>query len=135
VAFIDWYYRIAFRLNRKWAEQNSPEAQYNLGILYAMGRGVPQDYAEAAECYRKAADQGHPFARTNLGMLYDSGQGVPQDPVRGYMWFEIAASASAQEEIRKYAESLRDKIASRMTPDQIAEAKRLALEWKPAQTS
>jgi TPR repeat protein len=33
--------------------------QYNLGLKYQCGRGVPRDDAEAAKWYRKAAEQGH----------------------------------------------------------------------------
>ena len=40
-----------------------PKAQYNLGVSYDHGVGVPQDYAEAVKWYRKAAKQGHPTAQ------------------------------------------------------------------------
>ena len=56
-----------------------PTAQYNLGIMYAKGQGVPQDYAEAVKWYRLAADQGIPTAQNNLGFMYAKGEGVPQD--------------------------------------------------------
>ncbi|HEY5330085.1 MAG TPA: SEL1-like repeat protein [Acidobacteriaceae bacterium] len=34
-------------LYRKHAEQNDAKAQYNLGLLYRDGQGMPQDWAEA----------------------------------------------------------------------------------------
>ena len=40
------------------AEQGNAAAQYNLGVMYDNGEGVPQDYAEAAKWYRLAAEQG-----------------------------------------------------------------------------
>ena len=49
-------------------------AQNNLGIMYAYGRGIPQDYAEALKWYRKAAEQGDARAQTNLGVMYANGQ-------------------------------------------------------------
>jgi TPR repeat protein len=55
-----------------------PNAQYNLGVLYDKGRGVSQDYAEAARWYRLAADQEHAWAQYNLGVLYREGHGVPR---------------------------------------------------------
>jgi hypothetical protein len=55
--------------------------------MYYNGKGVPQDYAEAARWYRKAADQGNADAQNNLGVMYGNGQGVPQDYVRAHMWF------------------------------------------------
>ena len=33
-------------------------ARFTLGVMYGEGRGVPQDYAEAARWYRRAAEQG-----------------------------------------------------------------------------
>ena len=40
------------------AEQGDVSAQYNLGIIYANGRGVPENDAEAVKWYSKAAEQG-----------------------------------------------------------------------------
>ena len=72
-------YKTAYRLFKPLAKQGVPEAQYSLGVMYANGRGVPQDYAEAVKWYRKAAEQGHTHGQYNLGALYYNGQGVPQD--------------------------------------------------------
>ncbi len=54
------------------------------------------------------------------------GLGVTQDYVRAHKWFNIAAA-------RGYADAAksRDMVAKLMTPAQIAEAQRLAREWKP----
>ena len=49
------------------ADQGHAGAQYFLGLMYASGRGVPEDDAEAARWYRLAADQGHAGAQHNLG--------------------------------------------------------------------
>ena len=43
---------------RHAAEQDHAEAQYRLGKMYAAGRGVLQDHAEAEKWFRKAAEQG-----------------------------------------------------------------------------
>jgi TPR repeat protein len=95
--------------------------------MYTLGRGVPRDYAEAATWFSKGADQGHAEAQTNLGVAYargegapqDRGEGVPQDNVRAYMWFSPP----------KTSENLKIE-AKDMTPAQIAEAQKLAREWK-----
>ena len=42
------------------------------------------------------------------------------------MWLNLAAAAGAKD-----MRELRDKIALLMTPAQIAEAQKLAREWKP----
>jgi Putative peptidoglycan binding domain/Sel1 repeat len=64
---------------------------YNLGVRYAFGTGVKQDYKKAAELFLKAAMQGLPDAQYNLGALYDNGLGVPKDPVRAVIWYHSAA--------------------------------------------
>ncbi len=62
----------------KWyrmaAEQGFTEAQNNLGIAYANGQGVPQDYAEATKWFRMAAEQGLAGAQYNLGFAYYNGR-------------------------------------------------------------
>ncbi len=59
---------------------------YALGVLYAHGRGVPQDNAEALRWYRLAAAQGLADAQFFLGFMYAEGLGVPQDDVQAHMW-------------------------------------------------
>ena len=51
---------------RKKAEQGDADAQYNLGFMYANGRGVPKDEVEAVIWYRKAAEQGLPIIEKGL---------------------------------------------------------------------
>ncbi len=117
--------------SRKAAEQGMAEAQYNLGIAYDNGQGIPQDYAEAMKWFRKAAEQGYAKAQYNLGVIYGYGQGVPQDDAHAYMWFKLAASRLRPGEGRDIAVKNHDIVAMRMTPAQISEAEKLAREWKP----
>ena len=70
---------------RARAEAGDAEAQVDLGVMYFVGDGVPQDYAEAVRWYRLAADQGHARAQFNLGFMYATGDGVPQDGVQAHM--------------------------------------------------
>jgi TPR repeat protein len=72
-----------FRASSNWSS--------NLGIMYANGTGVRQDYAEAAEWYRRAAERGHANAGLNLGVMYASGRGVPRDLAEAARWFRKAA--------------------------------------------
>jgi hypothetical protein len=103
------------------------EAQNNLGMLYAEGKGVPKDYVQARQWYEKAAAQGHALAQNNLAELYFAGLGVQQDYVRAYMWVSLAAVHLKGDE-QKQAEANRDDVAQRMTPGQVTEAKRLSKE-------
>ena len=109
---------------RPLAEQGDAVAQYDLGLMYHIGEGVPQDYAEAVKWWRMAAEQGHAKAQNNLGVMYGTGRGVPTDDALAYMWFNLAAAQGY-----KKAQKIRDMAAELMTPDQIAEAQRMAREW------
>ncbi len=124
-------YATALREWRPLAEQGNAKAQYNLGLMYRKGLGVPQDYAEAVGWWCKAAEQGHANAQYNLGLMYKNGLGVPQDEAQGYMWFNLAASSFPPGEDRDTAVENRDNVASSITPAQISEAQKLAREWKP----
>ncbi len=126
-------YATALRLWRPLAEQGDALAQYNLGLMYDTGQGVPQDDAEAVKWYRLAAEQGDALAQYNLSIMYGKGRGVPEDYVQAHMWFNLAASRfpSSQAENRGKTAHNRDVLASKMTPAQLAEAQKLAREWKP----
>ena len=116
---------------RQAAEQGDATAQFNLGVMYAKGEGVPQDDAEAVQWYRLAAEQGHAEAQGTLGAMYMNGQGVPQDDETAHVWLNVAASRSTGEQRDKYVEA-RDAVAERMTRGQLAEAQRRAREWDEA---
>jgi len=105
------------------AEQGNAYAQYNLGVMYDTGQGVPQDYKQAVKWYTKAAEQGKAEAQYNLGIKYAEGQGVPQDNVYAHMWFNLAAVDGSKD-----ASKNRDIIAKRMTTADISKAQSLARE-------
>ena len=114
----------------KWyrmaAEQRNADAQMRLGVMYVDGRGgLAQDDAEVAKWYRKAAEQGNVDAQATLGFRYERGQGVSQDYVLAHMWLSLAAAKGYP------CADKRDKLAAKMSFDEIAEAQRLAREWKP----
>lgn len=126
-------YTKALMWYRRSAGQGLPEAQHNLGLMYENGQGVPQNYPEAVKWYRRAAEQGMPDSQANLGIMYYKGQGVSKDYVLAHMWLDLAASRYPASVIKnlKDAVNYRDVVDSLMTPAQIAEAQRLAREWKP----
>jgi len=117
-------YATALKTFQSLAAQGNAEAQNNLGELLAKGQGAPQDYSQARQWYEKAAAQGHALAQNNLAELYYAGLGVQQDYVRAYMWVNLAAVHMKGDEQKQAAEN-RDDVARHMTPEQIAEAKRL----------
>jgi TPR repeat protein len=81
------------------AEQGEANSQYNMGLLYARGQGVAQDYKQALGWYEKAAEQGVPAAEYNLGVMYANGQGVAADPEQAEKWFLKAAEKGVGEAV------------------------------------
>jgi len=74
------------------AEQGEAEAQYQLGKMYEVGRGIAVNLAEAVAWYRRAADQGDMRAQYELGSRYRFGDGnIPQDFAQARVWIRRAA--------------------------------------------
>ncbi len=117
---VTWY--------RKAAEQGDVLAQNNLGSTYEVGTGARQDYVEAARWYEAAARAGNAWGQRNLGRLLRKGQGVAQNLVQAHAWLNLAAS---MDEPHPNAAEERDALAGELTPAQLADAQRLAREWKP----
>ncbi len=105
------------------AEDGDPFAQFNIGIMYRQGNGVEQNDREAVRWYRAAAEQGHGNAQFNLAYMYATGKGVTKDNLQSHMWFSMAASSETPR-----AAITRDKVAKRLTPEELAESKRLVDE-------
>ena len=103
------------------ALNGNADAQYNLGIMYASGLGVIQDYNEAVKWFRLSSSQGNAQAQEIYGLMYASGRGVTQDYVRAHMWLNISASSGD-----KNAEANLDIVAKKMTPTQIEKAQEMA---------
>src|SRR6185503_15918788 len=78
-AYHEGRYGVALKEIRPLAEENDPEAQFYLGVMYAKGRGVPQDYQKAVQWYQRSAEQGFAKAMSNLAAMYSRGKGVPKD--------------------------------------------------------
>jgi hypothetical protein len=98
-----------------------------------VGQGVRKNFAQAAKWFRKAAGQGNAGAQINLGVLYATGKGVGRNHFQAYKWFELAASRlpASEKGARAMAARNRDIAAAKMTPAQIAKARKLARAWKP----
>ncbi len=126
-------YKEAMRWYGKAADKGNAEAQCNLGSMYGKGHGVPQDYEKASMWYEMAASKGNAIAQFNIGEMYASGKGVPQVYVLAYMWFTLAASHYPASEVadRNNVAIKINEIALKMVPEEIAEAQRMAREWKP----
>lgn len=76
---------------REKAEKGDATAQHDLGVLYADGRGVARDYAEAARWFRRSASAGVANAQFNLAVLTERGLGVPRDAAEAARLYRVAA--------------------------------------------
>jgi len=111
---------------RPLAEQGDALAQYNLGVMCANGRGVPQDDAEALKWYRLAANQGNAMAQYNLGIMYMKATSVAQDFVQAFVWFSLAAGQGDGDASKALAY-----VTEIMSPEQETEAESQVREWVP----
>lgn len=74
---------------RPLAEKGDPDAQFNLGQAYRLGKGVPLDLAQAQNWLERAARKGHVDAQSTLGLLlFQNG-----NRVSGMRWLKSAAEA------------------------------------------
>lgn len=73
------------------AKEGFAPAQYELGTLYELGKGVPQNNAEAVRLYRLAAAQGLRDAQGSLAWMYESGLGVAKNVTTAKRYYRLAA--------------------------------------------
>ena len=98
-------------------------------MLYLLGQGAPESDQMALFWFRRAAKQEDALAFAKLGLMYALGRGVPKDLIQAHMWYNLSAAQG-----EKHASEFRDALVKRMTPAQVAEAQKLAREWKPEDT-
>ena len=91
-AYVKGDYANALKELKPLATKGNAKAQYFLGLMYAKGEGVAQDYMGAAWHYGLAAAQGHAGALNNLGVMYDKGQGVAPDHTEAARLYGLAAA-------------------------------------------
>lgn len=118
-------YAAEIAIIRPLAEKGYPFAQFNLGVLYDEGKGMPEDNAKAMEWYLKAAEQGFSQAQVNLGIMYEQGEGTPADPVQAYFWYALAESQGDS-----LAPQGKRDIAKKMTSVQLEAAERKVKEYQ-----
>lgn len=78
---------------RSAAAAGNAAAEFQIGVNYTEGKGVPSDLAEAAKWYEKAAAKGLAPAQYRLASLYEKGRGVPKDLAKAREWYVKAAEA------------------------------------------
>jgi len=81
----------AARCYKKLGERGDAIAQRNMGLCYAKGRGVEQDYSKAFTWFSMAASQGDALAAVFLGNCYSRGQGIQRDDEAAAKWYTQAS--------------------------------------------
>jgi cell division septation protein DedD len=87
---------------RPLAEKGDPDAQFNLGQAYRLGRGVPTNLAAAKTWFERAAKQGHVDAQTTLGLLLFQNS----DQREGLAWLKQAAEKGEPRALLVYGTAL-----------------------------
>jgi len=108
------------------ARSGNADAEELIGVMYASGLGVEQDYIRAFDWYLRSAMKGHPGAQSGVGWYYEVGLGMPApDLTRAYMWYVLSAiggdpdAAISQEEVTK-----------KMTKEEIEKAHELIDDYR-----
>lgn len=73
------------------AAKGDPSAQFEVAARFAEGKGIKQDFGQAAAWYQRAANQGVAPAQYRLAALFERGLGVKADPARARVWYKRAA--------------------------------------------
>ncbi|MFK7880920.1 tetratricopeptide repeat protein [Roseobacter sp.] len=108
------------------ARSGNADAEELIGVMYAMGLGVPRDDVRAFEWYLRSAMKGHPGAQSGVGWYYEVGRGLPAiDLVRAYMWYTLSAIGGDPDA----AISL-EEVVKKMTPEEIEKAHVLVADYK-----
>ena len=116
------------------AQSGDSEAQFYMGALYSSGVGRPRSDQEAFRWFSRAADQGHSHAMLVLAGLYAIGRGTSNDNLVAYKWAYIVSIGTRVEEFRNGARQLIGVLETRMTQEQINQAKADAGSWRAVRT-
>jgi hypothetical protein len=109
---------------RNLADHGDAEAQWQMGVRYDEGDGVPKDDSQAMLWFQLAGEQGQVDAQAHLGAYYWAGRGVPKDLSKAYMWSAIALAGGDEN-----SKSRLEGLASQMTQAQVSAARQQAEIW------
>ena len=76
---------------KEFTESDDPKSLFEVGHMYSVGDGVPNDSKKAAEWYLKAAGKGYAEAQFKVGQMYLKGHDVQRNRKEAKKWFEKAA--------------------------------------------
>lgn len=127
-------YREALAWWLKAANNGYAPAQWSLATMHLQGEGTEKNVAEWFRWALRAANQGHQQAQLGVTQSYDSGTGTRTDFVEAYRWSMIAASGPNKDVAGKGL-AIQEYLEEDLTEKEIAQGKRLAVEWKPSRNA
>jgi TPR repeat protein len=80
-----------FESTKARAEAGDAQSQYDLGLMYANGTGVAQNYEQAVRWFQLAAEKGFARAQYLLGAIFSDGEGVAINYQEALKWLRLAA--------------------------------------------
>lgn len=119
----------AIKWFRKVAERGRRGTHLRLVSVDRANDGMQAIFGDALKRYQETAKEKLTFSQLGLATMYEQGQGVPQDSIQALMWLNIALSEYSGEG-REVALRHRNSLTESMTSEQIAEAQRLASQYK-----
>lgn len=124
-------YATAGPIMQRLADLGHVDAEFNLGVAYQLGRGLPRDLEQAIYWYRRAAIAGNVDARYNLGLLYLGGDGMPTHLVQAYGWLFLAGDQYKNLKPEMYEKTRKtiQQIKERMTPEEIDASEKWLTQW------
>lgn len=119
-------YPAAKQLFEVYARSGNAEAEELIGVMYALGLGVPRDDVRAFDWYLRASLKGHAGAQSGLGWYYEVGRGITApDLVRAYLWYALSAIGGDVD-----APDSLEEITPRLTKEQRAKAQIMIDDYK-----
>ena len=115
----------AFKEFMEDAEKGVTHAQAAVGVMLHLGQGIKQDLKKALFWYRKAGENGYEAGLANVGVMYYKGAGTRNNDVQAYAWLDVASHIRGGREHNAMA-----RVASFMSPQQLQDAKKLALKYR-----
>lgn len=112
------------------ADGGDVKSQLELAERYRYGREVQKDLGQAIRWYVRAAVAGDDYAPYALGNIYADGETGVVNPSHAYKWYSIAARVSSDDS--EELDQRKRELTDIMSPDDVAEAERLAREWTQA---
>ena len=145
-------YAVALEMLDGPARRGNALAQVILGLMYYDGAGVSQNHAvaarwlqlaidfgdrsgiaeamlgniEAAARARSRAERGDASSMRSLAFGYACGFGLPRSPELAYFWLRLAILNGCEQ-----SSSLLATAKAKLSAEQVEEADRAAMQWRP----